>query len=677
MTTFLLPSFWLFFVGFFIAVFLAFYIPGSFLLRKIHLSTFQKIVLSSTIGMALWGWQGFVFGFLNIRWLTYIYLLVFFVLWIRAGAWEKFLAFIKTPKLGFSKNIDFLLIFIIVLGTLMQMTSVFFLGILTKAGIFFCCAPPDSLYHIALTNQLVKEFPPTEPGMAGVTVHNYHYMSNLVAADLVRIFHLPLVATLYQYFVVSLSLFLGLSAVAFGQMTSMKKSYIRWLVFFLYFSGDITFLLTFITGNGLNFNTPFMENALWLWVSPPRVFSAVVFFAGLCLLTLWIKQKKLFLGILTAFVFASLVSFKIYEGVFMAAGVTGLFVYFLLKRQFRMLIPLIFTGILSLILYLPVNASAGGFVFTGAWRFEDFITQPHLSLIHLEMAREIYAEHHNWFGVARFEFLFALLYLVFVFGTIILSVFQTKKSLSLFPRELNIFLISGISLCAIFGFFFIQTAGGANSVQFLITIDVICSIYAALACYYWLDKLRGTMKYIAIILIVLLTIPRIIDIEHDYITDIFSYPSLVIDNNQLEALSYIKENTPLDSILLVDNLEKKPSYFYDAKTKKLFSAPLNTGGAWQGNFSYYVSFLSNRSMFIDGDVFTNSIVQSHGVDTNERVNVERETFLDNKPAMIKTLLHKNNISYIYLGSKTKLAKFPPPFLKPVFQNTEVSVLKVL
>src|ERR1700722_18993317 len=98
MTTFVAPSFWLFFVWFFIVVFFAFYIPGSFLLKKIHLSSFQQIVISSIMGMALWGWQGFVFGFLNIRWMTYIYLLVFFILWIRTGAWRKFLRFIKNLK---------------------------------------------------------------------------------------------------------------------------------------------------------------------------------------------------------------------------------------------------------------------------------------------------------------------------------------------------------------------------------------------------------------------------------------------------------------------------------------------------------------------------------------------------------------------------------------------------
>jgi hypothetical protein len=677
MTVFSNASFWLFFIAFFIAIFFAFYIPGSFFLKKYKLTSFPHIILSIITGMALWGWQGFIFGFLDVRWMSYFYLLVFLILWIRTDEKKKILNFIKKSKEKPFKKIDFPLAFIIILGTILQLISIFAIGIVSPTGMSFCCAVPDSLYHIALTNQLVKQFPPTEPGMAGIIVHNYHYMSNLVAADLIRIFHLPLIATLYQYFVVLLSLLLGLSAIAFGQIAQMKKTYIRWLVFFLYFSGDITYVLTFLNGKGFNFTIPTLENALWLWISPPRVFAAVVFFAGISLLYLWIKQKRMVLGILTAFVLASLVSFKIYDGIFMAAGVSALFIYFVVTKQFRMLIPLILTGILSLILYLPVNAASGGLVFTGGWRFENFIVQPGLNLIHFEMAREIYVSHHNWFGVARFELFFALMYLIFVFGTILLGIFQTKKSLSHFPRELNIFLLAGIGVSALFGFFFIQTSGGANSSQFLITIDIVGSIYAALACYYWIGKIKNKINYLVVLLIVILTIPRVFDIAHVDISQIGNDPSLKIDTNQLQALNYLKLNIPANAIILADNLERPPVYVYDPKTKKRIQIYVYDPRTWVGNFSYYISFLSNRSLFIDGDVATNSIVQSHGVDINARVNVDKTIFAEKNPALMNTVLHKDTINYIYLSSNAKLAKYPPKFLKTVFRNSEVSILKVL
>jgi len=625
--------------------------------------------------MSLWGWQGFIFGFLHIRWLTYGYLLAFLLIWVRSldrnsvyNVWTA----------DFQKHIkvDGILVFLVILGSILQILSTFFNGILSSSGLSYCCGLPDSLYHIALTNQLVYQFPPTEPGMSGVIVHNYHYMSNLVSADLIRIYHLPLLATLYQYFVVFLSIFIGLTAIVFGKMLKLKTAYIRWLVFFLYFSGDMTYLLTFLIGKGFRFTTPFLENALWLWFSPPRVYAIVVFFTGVSLLLLWIKQKKLYTGILMAFVFSSLVSFKIYTGVFMASGIVGLMVYFILKRDYRMLLPLILTGFLSLVLYLPVNAGSGGLVLAGFWQFENFIAQPGLGLIHLEMAREIYASHHNWFGVARFEFLFIVIYLIFVFGTVILGILQSKKSLSQFPKELNIFLMSGFLVCSFFGFMFIQQSGGANSVQFLISVDVLGSIYAALACYYWIGKCKGVFNYIAIAVVVFLTIPRVIDIAHVDIAKLLQPPTFVIDNNQIQALEYIKTQTPQNAIILVDNLENKPGYWYNPSIHSITFIPLNTGGIWEGNNSYYVSFLANRSMFIDGDIFTNSIVQSHGVNTDYRISVEKTIFNDKNPRTIKKLLHTNDISYIYLGSNTKLAKTPPPFLKTVVQNSEATVFKV-
>jgi len=49
---------------FILAVFIALYIPGHLALHKIKLTLFQNIVISTILGMVLWGWQGFIFGFL-------------------------------------------------------------------------------------------------------------------------------------------------------------------------------------------------------------------------------------------------------------------------------------------------------------------------------------------------------------------------------------------------------------------------------------------------------------------------------------------------------------------------------------------------------------------------------------------------------------------------------------
>src|ERR1700744_5675567 len=98
MSIFLLPSFWFFALIFLLASFFSFYIPGFFFIKKPYLPSFTSIVLSIIVGIALWGWQGFIFGFMHIRWMTYIYLLLFFILWLRTNDKNHLLDSLKEIK---------------------------------------------------------------------------------------------------------------------------------------------------------------------------------------------------------------------------------------------------------------------------------------------------------------------------------------------------------------------------------------------------------------------------------------------------------------------------------------------------------------------------------------------------------------------------------------------------
>ena len=82
MTMFFDGSFWLYFFYFLIVIVIAFFPPGEIFLKKLRLSLLHRFVLGSIVGMVLWGWQGFIFGYLNVRFLTYFYLIFFAALWI-------------------------------------------------------------------------------------------------------------------------------------------------------------------------------------------------------------------------------------------------------------------------------------------------------------------------------------------------------------------------------------------------------------------------------------------------------------------------------------------------------------------------------------------------------------------------------------------------------------------
>ncbi len=646
MLTLLDPFFWFNFVYFCLAIFISFYIPGKFLVKKLHVSSFQSIVISLIVGTVMWSFQGFIFGYLNLRILTYLYIGVFLFFELKNVTKESIFKSIK----NFRKiKVDKIILLTLVFGIIIQLSTIWFFGLKNDNGLILCCGDAsDNLYHISLTNQLIQKIPPFEPGMFGVTVQNYHYFSNLVIAELSRVFNLPLLYTQFQYSSLFISMMLGLSALTFAQLLGIGKNYSRWLLFFLYFGGDLVYLvLSGLTGK-INFSMSSLEDGAKLLANPPRAFSMVIFFVGLSLLTIYIKNKNLRAGLLSALVFGSLIGFKIYTGLFALCGLGALGLYYIfLKRKYLLVLPFILTLVISLIIYLPVNSSAGGLYFTGFWRFENLAAQPAFGLNYINNAFQIYLNHNNWIRIVEYELIFISLYFFAIFGTKLIGLIQTKKSLSLIPREINIFLLSGIITSLIAGLFFEQKTGGSNTFNFVASVFIIGSIYTALTCFYFLQKLNKQVKYVLIIIIVILTASRV---GYQFISNthsVFKNPSF-FNNNRIEAFNFIKKNTDIKSLVLVD--------------KNYFGLSALTP---------YISFFTNRPMYLSGD----RILRSHGIIIIDREKISNIILSSTDSARIEHSLKESGIKYIITANSKNFLSTASANLKSVFENQEIKILK--
>lgn len=648
MISFVSFSFWLYFILFFVAIFIAFFIPGDLLIRKYNLSIFQRFILGIGIGMVLWGWQGFIFGYLGLRNLSYFYIGILFLLWINIQGREFIRVVINR---AFISGIDWITVFLIVLGVGIQLSSVWFNGVYLKEGLFFCCSNLfDSILHTALTNQIVKDFPPFEPGMYGEIVRNYHYWGNLIIGELIRVFHLPLISTQNQYSMLLISALLGLSGVVFGQISGLGKIFYRWLVFFLYFGGDLIFLLVSFMRKEVNFQMSSIEDGAKFLVNPPRAISIIILFVGLNLFLIWLKKKNFSLGLLVALVLVSTIGFKVYTGFFVLTGLFGLLIFFILKKNFQFIFLFLVAVFLSAVIYFPVNKGAGGLYFTGLSLFQNFIVQPWMMLDRLELARRVYLEHRSWLRVMQYEVIFAVIFIATVFGTKLLGLFQTRKSLSRLPIEFHIFLISGMVVSAILGLFFQQYTGGSNTFNFLVSIFIIGSIYTALACSYWISKLHRYMKIFLIIFIVIFTATRVFQTAFVNIQNIQMGKGFIIDNYELNSLRYLREKTEKDAIILVDY----KAFKIDAE-------------------SPYVSFLADRQMFLSG--FRESLT-THGVDFSARKAIVDAILTSHNSKEIRENLVKHKIDYTYLSLlNNTLATEAAQFSKVVFQNQKIRILK--
>jgi hypothetical protein len=155
-----------------------------------------------------------------------------------------------------------------------------------------------------------------------------------------------------------------------------------------------------------------------------------------------------------------ILGFKVYVGIFALSGLIALLIYFLIKRKFANLVPIFIAFIVSLIIYLPVNSGAGGLYFTGMWRVEDYvqIAEYHLGLSIL--ALDIYKQHKNLLRIIEYDSFFFLLYVISSFGLKIFGLVQNKKTISIAPWELHVFLGGGIITSFILGVFFSRIRWG-------------------------------------------------------------------------------------------------------------------------------------------------------------------------------------------------------------------------
>lgn len=634
------PSILLSFIYFLIVSVVTFLIPGLTALSRTRLSFFQKTVLAIVVGIALWAWQGFVFGFLGGRWLTYIYLAVFGLLFLK-------LYYIKLKKINLRRlaltKFDPVIVLLIGFGVMLQTSIVWLMGIRFSDGLYFCCgAIGDFMYHLRLTNEIIRQIPPYEPDMYGVVVRNYHYLGNIVVADLVRVFHLPLVFTQFQFMGILLSFLFGLSALVFAQLNKWSESPTRWLIFLLYFSGDFIYIIILLLGRGLDLSMGPLENGMALLNNPPRAYAIVAFFGGLSLLSYWTKKKDFLTGLVMALVFSSLISFKVYIGIYALCAVASLVIYYLYKRNFKMLLPLLLTIILSLSIYLPVNKDSGTLNFMGFWRFEEFIVQPALRLSHLELARQIFASHNNLVRVYLYDLFFMALFMFGMFGPKLIGLFQTKKSLKSLRPELHIFLIPSIFVSLIAGLFFWQSSGGSNSFNFLVSVYIIGSIYAAIGYSYWIGRFKKSIAIILIIAVVLLNLPRIAFEQWKNIKEISSKGGILVNDYDLSALKFVRDKTAPESLFIS----------FDAS---------------------YITFLAQRPLFLGQW----GLLESHEIRTETRRNIVKDISEFRNPSEIQKLLKKNNITHLYLayGEQT-ISTQSAGLLKTVFVNKFTKIMSL-
>jgi hypothetical protein len=640
-------NFWLQFLRYIVCVFIGYFIPGDLVLSRTSFPKMFRIPLAIVIGMVLLAVQGYIVGYLNIRYMSWIYIFFCSAVWIfvRKKIYNKIISY----------KIDKIALFLVIIGAIGQLSTIWFTGYIANGTATYCCGDSnDNLFYGTISRQLVHALPPEQPGMVGLEFKNYHYWSNIVVAETARIFNLPVFQLQYQYSTIVLSIIIGLLLLALCNEIRATKLFSRWLLFFFYFGSDAIYWFVALNRSVPMFSMSSLEDGIGLFANYPRAMAVIVSLAAITLLFSLKRKFSITLLIITSLLFASVGGMKIYVGLFCYVGLLILSLYEVLKeRRSTTLLVGILTVVFLLPIYFSANVNAGGLYYTGFWRAQNFVVQPSLNLIRYEMARLIYEADHKWPQVLVFNLGFTIFYFALIFGTKMIALLNNKTSLRKLPIEFHLFFIPPIIISALVGFFFNQDVGESNTFNFIVSSFIYLSFYAALFCSYIMETKNRWIGIIFAMCIILLTIPRAGYKIYNNINMIRYSKGFVIPPTILDAAKAIRQKTEENDVVLVD----VRAFYFD-------------------KYSPVFSMLVDRPMYFSSEDFLHWFKAP--VDEISKRKLIRDTiFTDSSILKVASMLKTNTIDYLITDLNQQFGSTSSAsFFEHWYQNPEILVIKV-
>lgn len=641
------------FIIYIFAIFVSFFLPGflvSSLLKIKSKST--AILVAHVLGIVMWGIQGYVFGYLNIRWATYIYLFLgcfFAVLYHRSSLINIYSVI---PEIIIKNKIPAILIAI---GVIVQLLPVAGSGLRSEIGIsFFGNNIYDGIMHLGLIQSMHDHFPPIEPGAYELPILNYHYWGDLVIAEIARIWKIPISLLFFQFIPLYVSLLTGIAAYLLVRIYGGSKAMGSWLLFLLFFAGDGAYLFMLILHRVFGFYTPAIDNGAMNFLNMPNAMAKMVFITGLISLQYWIKSGVKLWGVISMIFFASLMGFKVYYGIFTIIGFSLLVMWrlaswFNKKELFSLFLLVLLAGV-SLAIYLPANSSSGGLSFHPLEWPKSFLGVGSIDFKEWWLRKSMYEANKNYIGIFVLDLISIIIALISIYGTRLLGFFPISKLLRFLGWEKFFFFVPPLLLFQFLGLFTLQVSGGFNVFNFFVVGALILSIFTA----FNLDQISQSKKMLGkifLIIFIVLTLPRVVNVATYNIENYKKHIDYhLFSNDELLAFKYIDDTLSKSAVI-----QSHPANEMDSKVG-------------------YLAFFSKRLTYLTSINFLETRNQKIA---DRKIALQHMFEVDNATEFVRLAKNKN-IQYIYLQKVPKQNfRFSPDesLLKTVYENEKIVIIK--
>lgn len=412
----------------------------------------------------------------------------------------------------------------------------------------------DSVWHVALVENLQASIPPAHPADSDIVLSNYHYFYDLFLASLAYFSNISLVTLYFQFSVIFLATGLVLSAFVLGNKLNGKLSGF-YLVGFTIFVGSFAYLIPYF----FNPEQLWHESSFWvsqtlvMIVNPQVIYTLAVTYLTILLLNNLLqiepKNKKYFkLNLLVIILASTSIGFKSYAWPILTS-IYGLFLLVELIRYKS--VRTIATGFSYLVISAPImwlitKFNNSSFFYEPLYFTNSMIESPdRVNYLEWKFLQDHYIFKKNW---PRLIWLETKKIAVFYLGNLgVRSLFLGLPLVLFFKKKWQkypvlLFVFFGFLFSSIFPLLFLQRGTVWNSIQFWYYALIFANIMVVVLITELLKKQAPWLKILVTITIFAIAIPTSIKTIKDKTVD----PEFV-SAAELEYLQKLDKN---DRILI-------------------------------------------------------------------------------------------------------------------------------
>lgn len=642
--------------GFLVFVVFGLYAPGAYVLNKFKLNTSfpVNVFLPIGFGIILFTFASYVLSWIHLEIFLIPLLIIIAVLAV------------KEKLLFFAINKEHLKPLVVVLFlSLLFSTSALITGIYGNSIII----KQDDFWHLALINELKVNFPPDNPGFAGVPLKGYHFFYNLLLAKVSNLFFVSPASLHFHYFPVLFSLAWGLGVYSLVFRWTKRISTSLIAVFLTLFGGGFAYFLTLQGHSGFSWSAGYgMNQPFGALQNPPLSVSIVIFLTILICFFEYLesKNKKWLIPLTLSLGLVSM--FKVYAGMVTILGFALFSLWELIHKRIYPFIALIFTGFIFLATYWIFAGGSGYLIFYPLWPFHRILEA--FSWYGFDEKLATYTRLNVLRGILGLEFDGFNIFILGNLGTRLLGILilpviflKQRKLPSVFAMTMFVMLIISVLIPMLF----IQSGKVFEIIQITNYYIFIAAILAAYGFGYLVDlKINKFIKLVLVILIFALTIPSTLE-------GMLGYPITLKASHSLstpyyKALDFLSKQKDYNSIVLELPPAESGSKYSDLK-------------GWYESSNPSVAALANKKTFLNSEY-----INFPGLDLNPRINVlldlsrlrlavaSSSAFPYYEKIAINSL-HKYKVEYIF--SKEQVPNFDKTkYFKKIYSNSTYVIYKV-